>query len=133
MCPATDTKTHTFKNSVLPGMIVHAFKPNTQKAEAGRSLHWFTQACVCVCSVVCGVVCVCMCVVCGVCVCMCVVVCVCVCGVCVCSVVWYVVRSRPHSRRYKMALTLVARSKMCAGVRVSFHYLSPASLVASSG
>ena len=40
------------------------------------------------------------------------------------------VRSRPHSRRYKMALTSVARSKMCAGVRVSFHYLSPAFLVA---
>jgi hypothetical protein len=43
------------------------------------------------------------------------------------------VRSRPHGRRYKMALTSVARSKMCTGVRVSFHYLSPASLVASSG
>ena len=27
-------------------------------------------------------------------------------------------RSRPHSRLYKMALTSVARSKMCAGVRV---------------
>jgi hypothetical protein len=40
------------------------------------------------------------------------------------------VRSRPHSRRYKMALTSVAHSKMCAGVRVSFHYLSPAFLVA---
>jgi hypothetical protein len=40
------------------------------------------------------------------------------------------VRSRPHSCCYKMALTSVARSKMCAGVRVSFHYLSPAFLVA---
>jgi hypothetical protein len=45
----------------------------------------------------------------------------------------YSVRSCPHSRHYKMALTSVARSKMCAGVRVSFHYLSPASLMASSG
>ena len=40
------------------------------------------------------------------------------------------VRSRPHSRHYKMALTSVAHSKMCAGIRVSFHYLSPAFLVA---
>jgi hypothetical protein len=39
------------------------------------------------------------------------------------------VRSCPHIRCYKMALTSVAHSKMCAGIRVSFHYLSPASLV----